>query len=219
VWYFFDQEIKYPVTLINLSDFNRARLNDFDVIIMPNGNYRFLNDKATADQIKKWIETGGRLIALENAVSQIARTDWGIKSKKGQEDTSGNVYGALRRYENRERDFIQNVTPGSIFRVEMDNTHPLAFGFPTHYYTLKQDDNIYEFIKEGGWNVGVIKRNQQIAGFVGSKLSKRLQDGLIFGTQELGSGTIVYLTDNVLFRNFWENGKMIFSNAVFLVGQ
>jgi hypothetical protein len=219
VWYYFDQEIKYPVTLINLSDLNRARLSDFDVIIMPNGNYRFLNDKAAAEQFKNWIEMGGRVIALENAVSQLAKTDWGIKSKKGQEDTTGNPYEVLRRYENRERDYIRNVTPGSIFRVEMDNTHPLAFGFPGYYYTLKQDDNMYEFIREGGWNVGVIKKEKQIAGFVGSKLSRRLQDGLIFGTQELGRGNIVYLSDNVLFRNFWENGKLLFSNAVFLVGQ
>ncbi|MGI8600725.1 MAG: hypothetical protein ACR2KB_15840 [Chitinophagaceae bacterium] len=101
----------------------------------------------------------------------------------------------------------------------MDVAHPLAFGFPNYYYTLKQDDVLYEFFKEGGWNVGVLKRDRQLAGFVGSKLTNRLQDGLLFGTQEIERGTIVYLTDDVLFRNFWENGKLMFSNAIFLVGQ
>jgi hypothetical protein len=78
---------------------------------------------------------------------------------------------------------------------------------------------MYEFIKEGGWNVGVIKKSRQIAGFVGSKLQKRLQDGLLFGVQDYGQGTITYLADNVMFRSFWENGKLMFANAVFLVGQ
>jgi len=37
--------------------------------------------------------------------------------------------------------------------------------------------------------------------------------------QDMGSGKIIYLADNLMFRNFWENGKLMFCNAVFLVGQ
>lgn len=219
IWYYFDQEIKYPVTLINLNTMNRVRWSDFDVLVMPNGNYSFLTDKTQAEQFKNWIQTGGRVIAMENSVSQLARLDWTIKSKKPEEDSSKNPYEVLRKYEDRERDFIPTQTPGSIFRVELDNTHPLGFGFPPYYFTLKQDDNIFQFINEGGWNVGVLKKDRQVAGFVGSKLTNRLQDGLLFGVQEIGRGTIIYLTDDVMFRSFWENGKLMFSNAVFFVGQ
>lgn len=220
VWHYFDQVINYPVTLVNTTDFARVDWSAFDVIIMPNGSYRFLNDKAAAGQLQSWISSGGKLIALEGAVAQLAKQEWAIRSKKA-EDTSDskNAYEALRKYENRERDDLPNVTPGAIYKVELDNTHPLAFGYPSTYYTLKQDDRLYEFIKEGGWNVGVLKKGQQVAGFVGSRLQPRLQDALVFGTQNLGNGTIVYLTDDVLFRSFWEGGKLLFANAVFLVGQ
>ena len=78
---------------------------------------------------------------------------------------------------------------------------------------------MYEFMKEGGWNVGVLKKDNQVSGFVGSNLKDRLKDGLVFGVQDMGSGKIVYLADNVMFRSFWENGKLMFCNAVFLVGQ
>lgn len=219
VWHFFDQQLHYPVTLINLNELERIRLSDYDVIIMPDGNYKFLNEKPMVEQLRNWIMGGGNLIALEGAVAQLARQDWTIKSKKAEENENRDVYDALKRYENRERDELSNVTPGSIFKVDLDNTHPLAFGYPNYYYTLKQDDQIYEFIKDAGWNVGVIKREKQIAGFVGSKLQRRLQDGLLFGVQTLGRGNITYLADDVLFRSFWENGKLMFSNAVFLVGQ
>ncbi|HQV06934.1 MAG TPA: hypothetical protein PKW62_09260, partial [Chitinophagaceae bacterium] len=70
-----------------------------------------------------------------------------------------------------------------------------------------------------GWNVGVIKKDDKVAGFVGANLQRKLQDGLIFGVQQMGRGTITYLTDDVLFREFWENGKLLFCNAVFFVGQ
>lgn len=219
VWHYFEQQIGYPVTLINLNDFGRIRWSEYDVMILPDGNYRFLADKAQAESFRSWVQGGGHVVALEGAVAQLARQEWAIKSKKDDDSDNKEPYTSLRKYEDRERDFIPNVTPGSIFRVELDKTHPLAFGYPEYYYTLKQDDRIYEFIKENGWNVGVIKKERQVAGFVGANLKNRLQDGLLFGVQEIGGGTITYLADNVLFRSFWENGKLMFANAVFLVGQ
>lgn len=220
VWHFFDQVLEHPVTLINANDLGRADWSNIDVLVMPDGAYRYLSDKTAADAFKSWINSGGNVVALEGAVAQLAKLDWAVKLKKGEDgnDTT-DAYGLLKKFESRERDYVPTITPGSIFKVALDNSHPLAFGYPDYYYTLKQDDNIYEFLKEGGWNVGVLKKGKQVAGFVGSRLSKRLQDGLLFGTQEVGRGSVTYLADDVLFRSFWEGGKLMFCNAVFLVGQ
>ena len=223
VWHFMEHQLKYPVTLINVNDFSRADWSKIDVLIMPNGNYRFLGDKGQSEQFAQWIRSGGSVIALESAVTQIAKLDWSaIKLKKDDDKDSAagkDPYKRLLTFENRERHELQAVTPGSIYRVDVDNSHPLMFGYPNYYYTLKMDNNIFEFIKEGGWNAGVIKKTSQVAGFVGHKLKDKLQDGLVFGVQDMGRGSITYLTDNVLFRNFWENGKLMFCNALFFVGQ
>ena len=220
VWSFFEQGIDYPVTLVNANDFGRINWSEFDVMIMPSGNYRFLAEKSSADQLKDWINKGGRLVALESALGQLARTDWAIKSKKADESSDKkDPYSTLQVYEEREREVLRSNIPGSIFKVQLDNTHPLAFGYPNFYYTLKQDDALFEFIKDGGWNVGVLKKDSQVSGFVGSSLKDKINDAFVFGVQDMGSGKIVYLADNLLFRNFWENGKLMFCNAVFLVGQ
>lgn len=220
IWHFMEQQIDYPVTLINVNDAARIDWSTIDVMIMPDGNYRFLSEKAATDAFKAWINKGGRVVAIDGAVGALSRAEFGIKLKKSDDEKKDDkaTYDALRKFEDRERDYIPNMTPGSIFKVEMDNTHPLAYGYPNSYYTLKMDDNVYEFIKDG-WNVGVIKKDNQVAGFVGSKLKDKLKDGLIFGVQEMGSGAVTYITDNVMFRNFWENGKLLFCNAIFFVGQ
>jgi zinc carboxypeptidase len=219
VWFFFEQQLNYPVTLINLQSFSPTDLNSFDLLVMTSGNYNFLNDKSTAEQFHNWIMNGGKVIALESAVSQLSKLDWAIKAKKSEEEKKDSSnYELIKVYEERERESVANVTAGSIYKVELDNTHPLAFGYPNYYYTLKQDDNIYEFMKDG-WNIGIVRKDEPVAGFVGYKLKPKLKDGLLFGVQNIGNGTITYLTDNVLFRNFWENGKLMFCNAVFLVGQ
>jgi hypothetical protein len=224
LWHFFDETINYPVNVIGTNDLNPAVLKEVNVLILPDGNYRFLGDKSAADGLKDWVRGGGKIIALENAVAQLARGDWGIKMKQdddkkdGKKD-SGSDYSFLRRYENRERDYLSNFSPGAIFKVELDNSHPLAFGYDATYFTLKQDDRIYEFFKDNGWNVGVIKKDNQVAGFVGSNLKQKLRDGLLFGVQHMGRGSLVYLADDPIFRSFWENGKLLLGNAIFLVGQ
>jgi hypothetical protein len=226
VWHFFEQQLNYPITLINTDDIGRINWKDIDILIMPDGFYKFLSDKNAVEQLKNWIQQGGKLIAMENAVAQLSKSEFGIKQKENADDkkdgdkdkTRKDEYADLHKYEARERDNLMTSTPGSIYKVELDNSHPLGFGYPNYYYTLKQDDNVYEFLKDGGWNVGVIKKDNYVSGFTGSKAKEKLKDGLIFGVQESGRGQIVYLADDVLFRSFWENGKLLFCNAVFMVG-
>ncbi len=215
IWHFFDKQLEYPVSLVYANDISRINWQETDVIIMPDGNYRFMSDKTASDQLREWISKGGKVVALESAVAAFARLEWsGLKSKKTDEAKEKDPYAPLSLFENRERDYVRNITPGSIYKVELDNSHPLAFGYPDYYFTLKMDDNIYDFMTSG-WNVGVIKKEGQLAGFVGSKLKDRLKDGLLFGAQPIGRGSVVYITDDVMFRNFWENGKLMLCNAVF----
>ena len=220
-WYFFEQELNYPVTLINTQDFKNIN-QDFDVMIMPNGYYEFLADKENAKLFEQWIRNGGKVVALEAAVSQLVKQEWSAlkpKTDTNESNAAKDVYAALQKYNLRERDAVSGFTPGAIFNVEIDNSNPLAFGYPNNYYSLKMDAQVYDFIKEGGWNVGILKKDNQLAGYVGSKLAALLKDGLLFGIQNLGKGSVVYIADNIMFRNFWENGKLMFCNAVFLVGQ
>ena len=192
-------------------------LKNFTVVILPDGNYRNLNDKVIVDKLKDFVRSGGKLIALQNAVAQLSAGDWGIKMKADKEEDKGE-YGALKKFGDKDREFLPNSIPGAIYKVELDNTHPLAYGYPNFYYTLKQDANIYEFMKEG-WNVGILKKESYTAGFSGYKVKNKLKNGLLFGVEEMGSGSVVFMADNPLFRLFWENGKLLFCNAVFLVGQ
>jgi hypothetical protein len=226
VWHLFEQEIGYPVTLLNAASAGRIAWKDFDVVILPNGNYQTLEEKTIAESLRNWIREGGRLIAMQNAVEQLARMDWGIRlkgedgdKKDEDKDKRGDEYAALHRYGDRQREEAASSVPGSIYKVELDTTHPLAFGYPDHYYTLKEDDKVYEFLKDGGWNVGIVRKDGYVSGFTGTRAKERIKDGLVFGVQGMGRGTIVYMVDDPLFRSFWENGKLLFCNAVFLVGQ
>lgn len=223
IWHFLERELDYPVSLINANDFARTDWRKYNVLILPNSNnYPFLTDRALNDQLKSWVRQGGKIIALEGAVEQLAKADWGLKDKSGDDKKkteTDDPYQPVKKFEDRIKDNLTTVNSGTIYKIQLDNTHPLAFGYPDYYFTLKQNDAVYEFIKEGGWNVGILKKDNYISGFLGSKAQDKLKDGLLFGVQDMGRGNVVYFSDDIIFRSFWENGKLMLCNAVFMVGQ
>lgn len=219
VWYFLEKQINYPVTVVRYRDLNRIRWNDFDVVIFPDGYY----DDLPVDKLQNWVHDGGKLIAMNNTISLLTgKKGFSIKNvpeKKSKEDTSKNNPELIKQYADRDHDAIRSSVPGAIYKVDMDNTQPLGFGLNKYYFTLKLDDVLYRYLGDDGWNVGTIKNAGYVEGFVGQKAKEKLKDGLLFGVQSYGKGSIVYMVDDPLFRNFWENGKLLFSNAVFMVGQ
>jgi hypothetical protein len=217
VWHYFDKQLEYPSTLINAVDLLRINLKNYQVLILPDGNYKNLGDKAMVDKLKDFVRGGGKIIALENAMAIMASGDWGIKLKESRSDSRSSD-STVKKYGDRDKDFLTNAIPGAIYKVDLDNTHPLGFGYPDYYYTLKQDNNLFEIMKDG-WNVGTIKKDAYVTGFAGVKVKAKLKEGMLFGVQDFGAGSVVYLSEDPLFRNFWENGKLLFANAIFLVGQ
>jgi Zinc carboxypeptidase len=219
VWQFFEQQLNYPVTVVDVKDFNQINWDDVDVLVLPDGKYNFLSDSIQLAKLQSWVKKGGRLIAMNDAVQQLSETGWGLKAKADSVagDETITSFAGLNKYSNRDRDALEDDVPGAIFKVQLDNTQPLAYGYPDYYYTLKMDDHLYDFLGDDGWNVGVIKKNALVSGFAGADAKAKLQNGLLFGVQDMDKGHVIYLADDVLFRSFWENGKLMFCNAVFMV--
>lgn len=221
VWDFFDESLQYPISLINVSDWDYLKLTDYDVLILPDGDYPFTDDKSAMDKIKSFIRQGGKVISIESAVEQLASGNFGfsLKEPKDADDSDSTAdYSLLKKYGQRERDYLKTSIPGAIYKLELDNTHPLAFGYPDFYFTLKQNTDLYNYMKKG-WNVAALKKADYTSGFVGSTLKPELIDGTLIGATGYGSGNIVFFADDPLFRLFWQNGKLMFSNAIFLVGE
>ncbi len=65
----------------------------------------------------------------------------------------------------------------------------------------------------------MLRKDARVSGFAGAKALEKVGNSLLFGVQEMGRGEVIYLLDDPLFRGFWYNGRLLFGNAVFLVGQ
>jgi hypothetical protein len=218
VWSFFDQQLNYPISQLTYTQLNRIDLDKYDVIIAPDGQYRDLNAKSTSDKLQAFVRKGGILIAMENAASTLSNNpDWGFRVKESAKDEKVTVQN-LFKYEDREKEYLKSSIPGAIYKTYMDETHPLGFGTNGIYFNLKQDRVLYE-PSASAWNVGSFKKDSYITGFAGVKAKAALEEGVAIGVRQMGAGKIIYMADDPIFRNFWEGGKLILTNAVFLHGK
>jgi hypothetical protein len=221
-WHFFEQEINYPVAVIEASRLASTPLQQLDVLILPAGMYGSILTERTANRLKDWVQEGGRLIALEEATETLADKadlDWKAKPEdKGTAKKATSPTDTLKTYAEREREDLTRLVQGSVYRVTLDKTHPLAFGYDGTYYALLRNNTTFELLKKG-WNVGYLTAGSYVAGHVGHRLKPKLQNAAVFGVQELGRGQVIFMAENPLFRSFWQHGKLLFGNAVFLVGQ
>lgn len=217
VWHFFEQKLKYPVTTIGLDYASSVDINAYDVIVLPAGSYNGLRDKFLS-----FARKGGKVIVMDKSIRLFAndrQTALG-KAEKTESQKKRSTNSPLRRYEDRERTKLKNTIAGSIYKVNLDDSHPLAFGYGSEMYLLKRNKNILPYLTaNNSWNIGVFEEDCHMSGFVGSDLKARIPNSLALGVESYGKGKIIYMSDSPIFRGFWHTGELLMGNAVFFVGE
>ena len=218
----FETIYNYPITVI--SNRKRMDLDSYDVLIIPRSWISFNDDEL--EELKNWVAAGGNLISIGGSCRNFAdKNGWGLTRFSGEMDESNRTaeYDAhsasdiYAPFALNERLSIMDEIPGAVYSISIDPTHPLSFGYSTTYLSIKTSSMRFSPLSSGGGtNVGVLKGDAEaLTGFAGDRANEKLNNSLSFGVQSIGSGSAIYMIDNVLFRGFWKNGHKFFANAVF----
>ena len=73
----------------------------------------------------------------------------------------------------------------------------------------------YDYLQNGSNVAYFTKDATNVSGFAGQKAVEKVPESLLIGEERKGRGSIIYFVDNVMFRSFWDSGKLFFVNAVF----
>ncbi|MFZ8836947.1 MAG: M14 family zinc carboxypeptidase [Flavobacteriales bacterium] len=214
VWWHFEHELNYPITRLAGTSTDPSDWDEWDVVILPSGWYRFM-DSDWKSSLSSWLRGGGRVIAIAGALNSFANdSDWGLDRLNS---TSNDENDDDASYANRNSQYASTIGDGSIYAVDLDLSHPLAWGYPEQpYYSLRSSGAQFAPLNSG-WSVGRFSNsNRPVSGFVGSRANQEIAGSLAFGTHSVGRGEMIYFVDNPLFRGFWENGKRLIDNAVFM---
>ena len=107
IWHYFERQLHYPLSLINATDVARIPLKNYQVLILPDGNYRAISDKASVEKLKDFVRNGGKIIALKNALAYMASNDWGIQLKNDKL-IDKSEYAALKKYADAEPESLSS---------------------------------------------------------------------------------------------------------------
>lgn len=223
IWHYFEHHLHYPLSIVNKDDIGRVNLDEYDVLILPEGFYRL--SKGEKENLSSWVREGGKLIAIGSALRNLsdqegfALAKYATDEEKKAADKAAEAKRLEERlvdYEGEERRRISQIVPGAIIQNKVDITHPLAYGIKGDYYSLKTSAATYNWLKDA-WNVVYVPENYKSYGFVGKELKDKLGGTVSFAVEEKGQGSVIYMVDNPLYRGFWYNGLHLFTNAVFMV--
>jgi len=225
----FDQ----PVTIVRGASFGRANLADYDVIILPSGNYSSILSGAMLDRVREWMRTGGTLITLAEASRWAASAgllETSTELRDGRPDRPAPAgqqpAGDTRAAPPEKYDYDAAITPqrerpeatsGVIARVLMNKDHWLSSGTDGEIQAMVEGDRVFKPLTlDRGTNVGVYAEESKLvaSGLVWPEVRKQLARKAFLMHQPVGSGHIIAFAEDPNFRGFTEITQMLLMNAV-----
>ena len=233
-----EQQFGYPVNAIRTATLANADLRHYQVLILPAGRYQNGLGKAGADNIKRWVESGGVLITLGSATRFAADADIGLLDVKRElaitdkssvkvpdsEDKVSTVEGkAYSKHADLVKDSenlkeIPDFVAGILANVEVDQEHWLTAGVPSDVVGLVYGDDIFTPIRlASGKNLAWFKEEKEVlaSGYLWQENKKQLAYKPFLIHQPSGNGMVIAFTQEPTTRAYLDGLNVMLLNAIF----
>jgi len=213
VWHLLDTRIEMPLSKIRLNQFSRISLDKYTTLVMVSGSYNQLNEK-DLKKISDWVQKGNTLITIARGSSWVINKK--IIKETLLEPKKDSVFSRKRYVDARENIGKERIG-GAIISVDLDLTHPLAFGYRDFSIPVYKNNNVFvNKTKDHYSSVGIYSDNLHIDGYISEKNKRdHFDDTASLIVSRLGSGRVVIFADNPNFRGSWFGTNKLFLNAIF----
>jgi hypothetical protein len=237
--YVLERRFNQPVTIVRTASLARANFADFDVVVLPSGNYTGVIGEAVIARLKDWLRSGGTLVTMAEATRWATASNVGLLGttpllRSGAPDVpppSGGTTQPVRpaaaettkpfEYDkaiqpDRERPEPQ---PGAILRVTIDTDHWLSAGQDSEMQVMIEGSRVFAPLKlNNGRNVGIYGKKESLiaSGLIWPEGQDLLVQKPFLMHQRLGQGEVIAFAEDPNFRAFAEASMLLFMNAVLL---
>lgn len=209
-WHLMDQRMNIPVTHLEPAIFNRVDLAKYNTLVLVGGTYTELNK----EKLKTWVQGGGNLILIEEAVNWGAQAGFSTvtfkKTRGGADSTQKLPYADKEQIEGAQ------AMRGAIFRAEADVTHPLAYGYSQPFVHLFKANKVYMERSKNPFATPFHYTDAPLqSGWLSGQNKEAVKNSAAVVVNGLGSGKVISIADNPNFRAFWLGGTKLMLNAIF----
>ncbi len=228
-WHLLDERFGFELTLLERDLLGRVDLTPYTHLLMVDGEYDRIDDR-TGRRIEAWIESGGVLVATKKAAvwaeslfRQEEERDEGAPSAESSEgkaatesDPRSESPPVRRRYGDYDRDRAAELVSGAVVEVELDPTHPVAFGYQESRLPVFRDDTLKLTRPADPYTlVAVYGEEPLLSGYMSTARRAELAGGAALVVSRHGEGSVVLMADNPNFRAIWYGTSRLLLNAVF----
>ncbi|MCP4723471.1 MAG: hypothetical protein GY863_00470 [bacterium] len=205
--YLFEREMGLSFTRINASDL--ANLDDYNVVVLPSGNYgRALNENQL-NEFKRWVRRGGTVVAVSGAVNWLKNAKMSaIKGLNGTPDP-----------DDKSKNIQVDYTPGAIVKVKMNPLSFMSYGVPEEVAVFLRSSNIYKTFPDDKFkNIGIFASAEEVklSGFIWPETEKYLAgNGWLF-QESFGRGKVISFVEDPVFRASYDGLNKVLFNAIIL---
>ncbi|AWX43380.1 hypothetical protein HME9304_00368 [Flagellimonas maritima] len=215
VWHLLDTRVHMPITKIPVRNFDRTDFDKYNTLVMVSGQYGF--SKKQNEKIKNWVSKGNTLITIGTASKWLIDEKIVEESLKSEEKDSTKII-ERKPYVNAPENLGKESLGGAIFKVDLDITHPLGFGYTDTSIPIYKNNSVWlQPSKNEYATVAKYAKDPHIDGFITTKnLEENLKPSASLIVSKLGNGRVVLFADNPNFRGSWYGTNRLFLNALFL---
>ncbi len=213
-WHTLDVRWALPTVLLERDDITRAGLEDYDAIILVDGNYARLSDAAVS-VLKDWVQAGGALIVHGRAVKWAAeKMDAGLQVM--EEPKSLDPASERQPFGDGEQLERAKLIPGTLFAADVDLTHPLAYGLGATTLPVFRADKLLLKASASPYQTPLAYASEPLlAGYARDEDVARLAGQAAAVVAPAGEGRVVAICDFPAFRGYWFGAMRLLGNAIF----
>ncbi len=211
-----------PYSVFSAKGFGSVELKDYTAVVVPSSSDGL--DAAARENLSKFCRAGGVVVTWGRGAQALGQegSKWSRISTKAKKDESKKPKPKpkpkpkLKRIEEREKERRRHATPGSIFKVELDAGHPLAFGYRGDITVFKSGTMTFD-PEKGGTAVGWFRDAPPLSGYILPETEKKMRGRAYAMVERKGRGAAVFFADDPNFRSAWHGLTRLFLNAVLLM--
>jgi Zinc carboxypeptidase len=221
VWHLLDTRVDMPITKLQMRNFSRANLDKYNTIVMVSGSYSQL-DSIQQQKLKQWTSKGNTLVTIAGASKwvidkKLVKEALTKKPKDKDKDKAPKKVDRLP-YVDASENIGKERVGGAIFKVNLDLTHPLGFGYRSASLPVYKNNNVFLAPSKNAYStVAKYTKNPHIDGYISNdNLNIYLKPSASLIVSPIGSGRAIMFADNPNFRGAWYGTNRLFLNALFL---
>ena len=210
LWHHMDVRLGQPTTMIEANRIDAVDISKFTCVILPEGSYSNVEPRGV-DKLRQYAENGGTIIAVGSAISWLGRREM-ISLGETPKSSSLPVNGMFGQARNLRA--LESIA-GAFLEAEIDQTHPLAYGFPRDTVPCFRDHRTFFPTPENGYKTaGTYSR--VLAGYVSQNNRQKLKATAAAWVEPIGRGRAILLADNPVFRGYVRSAERFFTNGLYL---